>query len=137
MKVDFISKDKIIVKVNDCYKKVKSNNLKEESKKILDLIVQNNNYSIYGTYDVEVYYVGNFIKIFVFNKKNNDDCFFNHIIVNIKKVKRNVFLTFNDFMLVKDYKNNKINSSDILKKDVIKLCEHYIIDTSIYNDYFL
>ncbi len=134
--IQFINNKKIIVKVNTHYKTICKSTIKEECEKILYFIHDRFNYNIYGSYDVRVFFIDNFITMFLLFKKNDDD-YYKYLDINIIKVKNNVSLNFQDFLLVKKYNKCNINSGIILKNDVLKLCEHYLVDTSIYNDFIL
>ena len=136
LNIQFVNDKKIVVKVNSYYRNIHSGNMKEECEKVLHFIKDRFNYNIYGSYDVKIFFIDNFITIFLFFKKSDDD-YYKHLDINIVKVKKNVLLNFQDFVLIKKYNKNKINSSAILREDVLRLCEHYVVDTSIYNDFIL
>ena len=130
MNIKFISKDLFVVKtiIND---KMEIN---EKCKKLLKNIRKKYIYDIYGTYNVEIYYVNNFITIYVFRKIEEETFNYNCININIIKKKNNIPIIFKDYELVKEYKSLILSPSKIKDKDILRLCEHYIVDTSIYNE---
>ena len=130
MNIKFISKDLFVIKtiIND---KMEIN---EKCKQLLKNIRKKYIYDIYGTYNVEVYYVNDFITIYVFRKIEEETFNYNCININIIKKKNNIPIIFKDYELVKEYKSLILSPSKIKDKDILRLCEHYIVDTSIYNE---
>lgn len=130
MNIKFITKELFVVKTitND---KIDIN---EKCKQLLKRIRKKYLYDIYGTYNVEVYNVNKFITIYVFRKIEEESFNYNSININIIKKKNNIPIVFKDYELVKEYKSLKLSPKNIKDKDILRLCEHYIIDTSIYNE---
>ena len=101
MNIKFISKDLFVIKtiIND---KMEIN---EKCKQLLKNIRKKYIYDIYGTYNVEIYYVNNFITIYVFRKIEEETFNYNCININIIKKKNNIPIIFKDYELVKEYKS--------------------------------
>ncbi len=130
IKIDFFN-NKIVVKVNTFYRKLLNCSSNDQCKKILYLIKQRYNYNIYGSYDVSIFYDNEFVSIFVFIKKNDEDYYYNHIDINIVKEKSTVIVNIKDVMLNKKYKNMRFSCKKLNIRDVLNLCEYYYVDTNL------
>ena len=125
-----INNKEFIVKVNYSHK-LNNKRLEDMLKEILFLINKKYGINIYGFYEIDVYDIPNFVKIFKYYKKDEDDYFRNIIDIKINKHKNDCLLEFNDYLLIENYKekinHNTISSQKIKEEDIYKLCEHYNI----------
>ena len=106
-------------------------NLYDNIKKLLIHVRKKYHYDIYGFYNVDIYYVKNFLTIILFNKKDTD-LFNNTIDLKITKHLKELSIKLEDYYLTYDYLKylNKglIKGSYIDNKDIIKLSEFYSVE---------
>ena len=127
MNLTVIDKSNFTLKVNKELFDINEQNKKEQINKIIILLRKRYLEELQGFYEIKIYDVNNFITILKFKKKDNDDYYGRNINFKITEYKKNISLEFDDFTLVKKYKDKKVNSDKISKKDIYKLCEHYKI----------
>ena len=140
MKFSIIDDDSFDVYVNNKY--LDFNNADEENlydylKKILINIRKKYAMDIFGFFEVDIYKIGNIGTLLKFNKKDDDD--FIYKTVDLKVVEHDtedVYLKFNDYFLIKDYKKIKyfgnnyyINAKSIANDDINRLLEFFDIST--------
>ncbi len=136
LKFKIIDDYNFIIKVNTSYMGLLDDNLYDNLKKILINLRKRYYYEINGFYEVEIYEVKNFFYLIKFSKKD-DDVFNNNIDLKIIKNNKEIDLSFEDYFLLEEYnpifKKDKyvICSSNIDKKDVIKLCEFYDVELNL------
>lgn len=128
MNYNIISDKEYIVKLNYSHKIMKKE-LNDIIKFLLVSIRKKYSYDIYGFYEVDVYDIPNLIKVFHFNKKDEENYFRNNIDLKINKHETDFLLEIDDYILIKDYSNknsyNTIKASKIKKEDIYRICEHY------------
>lgn len=131
MNFNIIDKNTFIVKLNNSFLEINEQDEKDKLNKLLFQIKKRYSYDIYGFYDVDIYYINNFITIIKFKRKDDDEYFRKNINLKINRHLKEKRLHFNDYFLIDKYKNKIINNSlkgsDIDKKDILRLCEHYDI----------
>ncbi len=138
MKFSVIDDDNFDIYVNNKY--LDFNNSDEQSlydylKKILINIKKKYAVNIFGFYEVDIYKICNIGTLLRFNKKDDDD--FIYKTIDLKIVEHDtdeVYLRFDDYFLIKDYKNIKcfdnnyyIRASSIENDDVNRLLEFFDI----------
>ena len=131
MKFERIDDTSFLLKVNSSYMTLDDGNLYDNIKKLLIHVRKKYHYDIYGFYNVDIYYVKNFLTIILFNKKDTD-LFNNTIDLKITKHLKELSIKLEDYYLTYDYLKylNKglIKGSYIDNKDIIKLSEFYSVE---------
>ena len=130
MNFKIINNNKYIIKLNS--ELIKYENIdSKEINKILNMITKRYGFEISGFYIIDIYQVNNFLTIIELNKKDDDDFYRKTINYKINKHKKEAKLIFDDILLLKEYNidfnTDKINRTNLNKKDVLRLCEHYDI----------
>lgn len=130
---EIIDSNNFKVKINKSDEKIEGLSKEDKIKKILLEIKKRYYFNIYGFYDVDIYDIENFISIFIFKKKDDEDCLYKSIELKINEHKYTPYLLIDDFYLLKKYnknvsEKNRILSNKVKKEDVYKLCEHYIVE---------
>lgn len=133
LNIEIVDSNNFKVKINNSDKNLEGLSKEDKIKKILLEIKKRYYLNIYGFYDVDIYNVENFISIFIFKKKDEDDYFYKSIELKINEHKYCPNLLIDDFYLLKKYnknviEKNKISSSKVKKEDIYRLCEHYIVE---------
>ncbi len=129
MRFNLIDDDTFVVKINSSYMILDDDSLYDKIKKILIDIRKRYHYDIYGFYDVDIFYVENFLTILKFLKKDSDDYFDKTIDLKITKHSKELEISFDDFDIFDInehfFDKGKIKGSLFNKKDIIKYCEFY------------
>lgn len=125
------------ITVNNEYIEFKYDNeeeLYEILKNILIAIKKKYAYDIYGFYEVNIYILKNICTILEFSKKEDNHLYKTIDLKIIKNNNKNVYLKFDDYLLIKQHKNVKyldnkyyINVEKLKEHDINKLLEHFEI----------
>jgi len=110
-------------------------------KKILINLKKRYGYDIYGYYQVDIYKIDDIATILKFNKKEESLMCKTIDLKLVHHISNNIYLKFNDFYLIKKYKNVKyfdgafyVSVNEIKLDDINKLIEHFeiVIDERLY-----
>lgn len=145
MKFSIVDDDRFNVYVNNNYLKFTKDEdeLYESLKKVLINIKKKYEISIYGFYEVDIYRISNIGTLLQFNKRDDDD--FIYKTVDLKVIEHDtdeVYLKFQDYYLIKEYKNIKyfnnnyyLRASSIKNSDINRLIEFFdiVIDERLFD----
>jgi len=123
------------ITINNKYIDFKYDNeeeLYENLKNILISIKKKHAFDIYGFYEVNIYTIKNICTILEFSKKDDNHLYKTIDLKIIKNTNKNVYLKFDDYFLIKEYKKVKylknkyyINVDKLKECDINKLLEHF------------
>ena len=123
------------ITINNTYIDFKYDNeeeLYENLKNILISIKKKHAFDIYGFYEVNIYTIKNICTILEFSKKDDNHLYKTIDLKIIKNTNKNVYLKFDDYFLIKEYKKVKylknkyyINVDKLKECDINKLLEHF------------
>ncbi len=130
---EIIDSNNFKVKINSSNKILNELSKEDKIKRIMLDLKKKYSFNIYGLYEVDIYNVNNFVTIFIFKRKDEDDYLYKTIELKINEHKYVPKISVDDFALLKKYnkntgENNKILSDIVKKDDIYKLCEHYTIE---------
>lgn len=130
---EIIDSNNFKVKINSSNKILNELSKEDKIKRIMLDLKKKYSFNIYGLYEVDIYNVNNFVTIFIFKRKDEDDYLYKTIELKINEHKNVPKISVDDFTLLKKYnknivENNKILSDIVKKDDIYKLCEHYTIE---------
>lgn len=138
MKFSIIDNNNFKVYVNTMYMEFNyedDDELYESLKKVLINIRKKYAYNIYGFYEVNIYNIKEIATILYFRKEDDED--FVYKTVDLKIIRNpldNVYLKFEDYYLIENYKSIKyfennyyIKASELKERDINRLVEHFEI----------
>lgn len=130
---EIIDSNNFKVKINSSNKILNELSKEDKIKRIMLDLKKKYSFNIYGFYEVDIYNVNNFVTIYIFKRKDEDDYLYKTIELKINEHKNVPKISVDDFTLLKKYnknivENNKILSDIVKKDDIYKLCEHYTIE---------
>lgn len=130
---EIIDSNNFKVKINSSNKILNELSKEDKIKRIMLDLKKKYSFNIYGFYEVDIYNVNNFVTIFIFKRKDEDDYLYKTIELKINEHKYVPKISVDDFTLLKKYnkntgENNKILCDTVKKDDIYKLCEHYTIE---------
>ena len=140
MKLTLDENDNFTVFINNNYIDfdISETNIYASLKKILLTLRKRYAISIYGYFETNIYNIENIGVILNFKKLDEDNFDIKNIDLKIKIHDCNPFLKFNDYFLIKKYKNIIIKNgfyylsvNDILKEDIIRFSDFYDVALSI------